>query len=68
VTDYTRPPEDARERVLKAIRFDGEPCAFEHVARWAGMAEEHVQPTLDVMVADGTLRKEARGYVIEEAA
>lgn len=48
-------PEDARERVLKAIRLDGEPCTFASVYRWAGMAFEHVQPTIDLMMADGTL-------------
>ena len=48
-------PADARERVLRAIRLDGEPCAEENVYRWSGMAREHVRPTLDAMVADGSL-------------
>lgn len=53
--DLLAAPEDARDRILKAIRRDGEPCEAAHIVRWAGMAKEQTRAWIDHLVHEGTL-------------
>lgn len=54
-------PADARERIIRAIEFDGEPCAITDVKRSAGLAPEQVDAWVAHMAWEGTLLDTDKG-------
>lgn len=53
--DLLAAPDNAREKIIAAIRFDGEPCTPKDIIRWAGLAPEQAASWIEHMTHEGFL-------------